>query len=177
MRKVILYIAASIDNFIAKPDGNLDWLTDPVYTLKDEDFGYAALLQSIDTTLMGNATYKEILGFDTPFPYPDTTNYVFTRNKDEPDNEFVKFIAGDIAGFTRELKNQTGKDIWLIGGGQINTVLLEEKLVDRIILTIIPVTLGDGIPMFQKGTVETRFKLEKSQAYENGFVQLIYNTK
>lgn len=178
MRKIVLYIAASIDNFIAKPDGSIDWLNNPEYDpLPGEDYGYGAFCETIDTTLMGNATYQAVLGFDIPFPYPDTTNYVFSRSENKERHEFVQFISGDIAGFTKELKAAPGKDIWLIGGGQINTILLENGLIDKIILTIIPITLGDGIPLFQKGRKETKFVLESNQAFNSGLVQLTLNKK
>ncbi len=178
MRKIILYIAASIDNYIARPDGNVDWLHNPDYALEGEDYGYASFYKTIDTTLMGNSSYQEILGFDVPFPYPDKTNYVFSRSENNEDNEFVKFFSGDIAKFTKQLKEKPGKDIWLVGGGQINTVLLINGLIDKIILTIIPITLGDGIPMFHEGApAETKFDLEKSQAFKSGLVQLTFNKK
>ena len=176
MRKIILYIAASIDNFIARPDGNIDWLNDPDYMIEGEDFGYGKFYASIDTTLMGNATYQEVMGFDIPFPYPDKKNYVFSRSKKEK-VEFVEFISEDIVGFATQLKSQKGGAIWLIGGGKINTFFLENGLIDQIILTIIPITLGEGIPLFQKGTIETKFTFEKSQAYESGLVQLTFNKK
>jgi dihydrofolate reductase len=177
MRKIILYIAASIDNYIAKSDGNVDWLDNPDYDLEGEDYGYAAFYESIDTTLMGNATYQWVLGFDIPFPYPDKKNYVFSRSKKDANDDFVTFVSGDIVGFIEKLKANSGKDIWLVGGGKINTVFLENGLIDQIILTIIPITLGDGIPLFQKGLVETKFALEKSQSFKNGMVQLTFNKK
>ena len=178
MRKIILYIAASIDNYIAKEDGSVKWLDDPDYALPGEDYGYTAFYKSIDTTLMGNATYEEVLGFDVPFPYPDKKNYVFSRSEKESDSEFVEYFSGDIAKFTKQLKEKPGKDIWLIGGGQINTILLINGLIDKIILTIIPITLGDGIPMFHEGSsAVTKFDLEKCQAYESGLVQMTFNKK
>ncbi len=108
MINVILYIAASLDNYIARQDGNVDWLDYPDYQLPNEDYGYPDFYKNIGTTLMGYNTYKIVLGFDVPFPYPDKTNYVFTRSTDKQDNEFVKFISGDIVEFVRQLKN--GKD-------------------------------------------------------------------
>lgn len=171
MRKVILYIAASLDGYIARPDGDTSWLHDDKYTLKGEDFGYGAMLQSIDTTLMGHSTYKVILGFDTPFPYSDKTNYVFSRS-DHPGNEHVTFVRQDPAGFVKELKRQVGRHIWLIGGGQINTALLNAGLIDEIILTYVPVILGSGIPLFAEGAQERQLQVAERQCYENGFVQL-----
>ena len=80
MREVILYSASSLDSYIARTDGRVDWLEYPRFTLPGEDFGYEKFLKSVDTTLMGNNTYQLILGFGGPFPYPDTTNYVFSRS-------------------------------------------------------------------------------------------------
>ena len=176
MRKIVLYIAASIDNYIAKTDGNIDWLEDPSYIVEGEDFGYGKFYASIDTTLMGNVTYQKVLGFDVPFPYSDKKNYVFSRSEKGNDKN-VEYVSGDIVAFTKQLKKQPGKDIWLVGGGKINTVFLEKGLIDQIILTIIPVTLGDGIPLFQKGTAEKKFILEKSESFKNGMVQLAFNKK
>ena len=123
MKKVILYIAASIDGYIARTDGNVDWLHDPDYIVEGDDMGYGAFYASIDTTLMGNATYQEVLGFDVPFPYPDKKNYAFSRSEKEND-ENVEYVSGDIVAFMNQLKTQPGKDIWLIGGGKINTLFL-----------------------------------------------------
>ncbi len=80
MREVILYSASSLDSYIARTDGRVDWLEYPRFTLPGEDFGYEEFLKSVDTTLMGNNTYQLILGFGGPFPYRDTTNYVFSRS-------------------------------------------------------------------------------------------------
>lgn len=177
MRNVILYIAASLDSYIARQDGNVDWLDYPDYQLPNEDYGYPDFYKSIDTTLMGNNTYKMILGFDVPFPYPEKTNYVFTRSTDKQDNGFVKFISGDIAEFVRQLKNGQGQDIWLIGGGQINTLLLNNDLIDKIILTLIPITIGQGIPLFDGKGKETKFTFETSKSYDSGLVQLTFKRK
>ncbi len=176
MKKVILYIAASIDGYIARADGNVDWLDDPDYLVEGEDMGYSDFYASIDTTLMGNATYQEVLGFDVPFPYPDKKNYVFSRSKKEND-ENVEYISDDIVAFAKQLKTQPGKDIWLVGGGKINTIFLENGLIDQIILTLVPITLGNGIPMFQKNSIETKFSLEANKTFPNGMVQLTFNKK
>lgn len=177
MRNVILYIAASLDNCIARQDGKVDWLDDPEFQLPNEDYGYTDFYKTIDTTLMGNNTYEVMLGFNVPFPYPDKTNYVFTRSTDRQDNEFVKFISGDIVEFVRQLKNGQGQDIWLIGGGQINTLLINNDLIDQIILTLIPIIIGQGIPLFNGKRKETKFTLEASRSYDSGLVQLTFKKK
>lgn len=174
MRQVILYIAASMDNYIAKSDGDTYWLHDPEFDSKDEDYGYNALMKSIDTTLMGNATYEVVMGFDVPFPYPDTINYVFSRKNGAQETEHVKFVSEDPVSFVQQLKKNQGKDIWLIGGGQINTLLLNANLVDRVILTIAPLTLGEGIPLFASGLGFHKFKVEETKSYSSGLVQITY---
>ena len=175
MRKVILYIAASLDGYIARPDGRIDWLENEAYKIEGEDFGYSSFLQTIDTTLMGHSTYKVILGFDTPFPYPDKKNYVFSHSE-LPDTEYVQFISTNVAEFVKKLKQSPGKDIWLIGGSQLNTLLLNAALIDEIILTYIPIILGKGIPLFASGASEKLVQLKQSKNFSNGFVQLLLTT-
>jgi dihydrofolate reductase len=172
MRQVVLYIAASLDNFIARTDGNVDWLSLPDFQVSGEDYGYQDFYTTIDTTLMGNSTYKFILDQDVPFPYPDKTNYVFSRSKTNRDTEYVRFISGDIVPFVSQLKQEAGRDIWLIGGGQVNTLLLNNHLIDKIILTLVPMTLGEGIPLFHGTTREVKFSLQSSRSFSSGMVQL-----
>ena len=175
MRKIILYIAASVDGYIARSDGSIDWLEDESYTIKGEDFGYSQFIKPVDATLMGNSTYKGILGFDMPFPYPDKENYVFSRSAhNQQDTEFVKFVREDAVAFVKNLKQQQGGNIWLIGGGQLNTLFLNEGLLDEIILTYIPVILGNGIPLFAAGAHEKKLSVLESKSFENGFVQVRY---
>jgi dihydrofolate reductase len=139
MRKIVLYIAASLDGYIARPDGNIDWLTDKKYNIPDEDFGYSAFIDTIGTTLMGNSTYKAVLGMDMPFPYSDKKNYVFSRSE-HADTEYASFVKDNAVDFIEKLKEQPGKDIWLIGGGELNALVLNAGMLDEIILTYIPIT-------------------------------------
>lgn len=173
MRKVKLYIAISLDGRIAKPDGNLDWLHS-VPNPDNTDHGYAEFISGVDTTLMGNRTYKEVLGFGVEWPYRDKTNYVFTRQKDLRDNEQVKYVNDDIPGFVRKLKEQDGKDIWLIGGGEINTVLLNAGLIDEMLVFVMPVVIGKGIAIFEGDVAETQLKLKDVLQYASGAVRLTY---
>ena len=174
MRQVVLYIASSLDGYIARPGGDISWLNAPEFELPGEDYGYHAFYRSIDTTLMGNATYRAVLGFDVPFPYPDRTNYVFTRSDGHRDTGFVKFISGDIPFFVRKLKDEPGKDIWLVGGGEINALLLQHGLIDRIILTLMPLTLGEGIPLFAPHTAQNRFELVETWPFSNSVIHLTW---
>src|SRR5664279_1394932 len=123
MRKIKLYIAVSLDGKIAKPDGDVKWL-DKIPNPDHLDYGYSDFLKSIDTTLMGNYTYKQLLGFGIDFPYGGKANYVFTRNTELKEDENVKYISTDPVSFVKDLKSSTGGDIWLIGGGEVNSLFL-----------------------------------------------------
>lgn len=171
MRKIKLYIATTLDSFIAKSDGNIDFLNS-IPNPEGLDYGYKDFLDSIDTTIMGNSTYKEILGFGIPFPYPDKTNYVLTKS-DSKDNEFVKFINSDIIEFTKNLLSQDGKDIWLIGGGKINTIYLNNDFIDEMIITMFPIILGDGIRLFENQPNEKKFNLSSIKKFDTGIMQII----
>lgn len=174
MRPLILYIATSTDGFIATEQGDTSWLHDPAFEIPGEDFGYTDLLKNCDTTLMGNSTYKAVLGFDMPFPYPNHQNFVFTKTPPTTSAEFVTFITEAPATFVANLKQQPGKSIWLIGGSQINQLLFEANLIDKIILTQVPKTLNNGIPLFTKtGTLST-FKIQEKVSFLNGFEQTTY---
>jgi dihydrofolate reductase len=168
-----------MDGFIARPDGNIDWLNN-FPNPENLDFGYSEFIQSVDTTLMGNTTYQLVMSFDMPFPYPDKKNYVFTRWKKHADTEFVQFVSEDPAAFVRKLQGQPGGDIWLIGGGKLNGALLEHDLIDELHLHMIPVVLGEGIPLFDGlRSVEKQFIPVGTHSYYNGILELRYqrNTK
>ncbi|PZC46577.1 MAG: Dihydrofolate reductase [Chloroflexi bacterium] len=166
MRRLKLYIAASLDGYIAGPNGEIDWLD----VAGDLDYGYEEFYASIDTTVMGRATYELTLTVEE-YPYAGKTNYVFTRGPLPPDTSHVQFVSDDIAGFVRDLKEQPGEDIWLLGGGQINTIMLNEDLIDDIILTAFPLVLGEGIPLFAAGASRAQFRTVGFEAYETGLTQ------
>ena len=170
MRNLILYSAASLDGYIAGPDHETDWL------FTAGDYGYATFYNSIDTTVSGYNTYKLALSFSS-FPYPDKTNFVFSRHQHSQVNSPVKFIPDDPAEFIRELKNKPGKDIWLVGGGQINTIMLNSYLIDEMIISIHPIILGDGIPLFAGSPVRNDLILTDSLSYPDGLVQVTYKCK
>lgn len=150
MRKLVLYIAASADGYIAGPNGDMSFL-DP-YNDCGSDFGYTELCASVDTTIMGNETYKMITSFDGPFPYSNMANYVLTRDTSKVKDEYVTFLTpnNDIVAEVNALKAMDGKDIWLIGGGAVNKLLLDAGLIDKIILTDMPVELGGGIDLWNR---------------------------
>lgn len=167
MRKLKLFIACSIDGFIARENGDVEWL------FTDADYGYDKFYKTIDTTLMGKNTYKKILTFGE-FPYKDKINYVFAHQA-QPKRDNVEFIQKDATYFVKNLKNKpTGSDIWLIGGGQIISLLHNHALIDEYILAIHPIILGEGITLFDFIHQEQALKLKEHQIYESGLVQLTY---
>ena len=163
MRKLKLYIAASLDGYIAGTNGEIDWLD----VDGDEDYGYQEFCASIDTTLMGNSTYQLTLTVDK-LPDSNMTNYVFTKDSPPPDTDYVNSVTGDIGGFVRTLKQQAGKDVWLVGYGQINTVMLKEGLIDEIILTASPLVRGEGISRFCTGRHAPQFQNRELPSLQYG---------
>jgi len=164
MGKIILYIASSLDGYIARENGDVDWL--PINT----DSGYDNFYKSIDTVIMGKKTYDQILTFGD-YPYKGKKSYVFTRNDSLTKDENVEF-ASNVEEFSRNLVSSKG-NIWLVGGSELFSAFLEHKLVDEIILSIIPTVLGKGIPLFQNINQEANLKLIKTTGY-SGFVELTY---
>ncbi len=146
-------------------NGEIDWL------FTDNDYGYNDFYNSIDTTLIGNNTYKQIFTFGE-FPYPNKTNFVFTRDDSNQDTKAVKFITDDLIEFVKSLKKQNGKDIWLVGGGQINTIMLNADLIDEMILSIHPIILAQGIPLFTDNAKQSHFKTKNCKTFETGLIQL-----
>lgn len=174
MRKLILYIAASIDGYIARENGDLNWLDLPPNHEKS-DYNYNKLIDSVDTTFMGNSTYKWLIAQNIIDPYPGKKNYVFS-NSVQPKSEFVEFINEDPAKFYKKIIRENGQNIWLVGGGKLNSVFLKENLIDEIILSIAPVVIGNGIKLFKEINSDflLQFQLEKSETYKSGFVQITY---
>jgi len=169
-RKIILYIAASIDMYIARENGAVDWLD------QDGEYGYEKFYQEIGYTLMGSKTYEQVLSFGE-FPYKEKTNFVFTREAKKEDNEFVKFVSGDIPSFLKKLKQQATQHIWLIGGGEIIRVCLSNQLVDEMRIFVHPVVLGSGIPLFIPQTKQIDFQLKKVNPFPSGLLELHYQKR
>lgn len=174
MRKTKLYIAVSLNGKIAKPDGGVDWL-DAIANPEQQDYGYSGFYASIDTTIQGNNTYQQIMSWDIEFPYAGKKNYVLTSKKEPKDTEHVEFISENHADFIRQLKKENGADIWLVGGGKTNTLLLNEGLIDEVHIFIMPIILSGGIELFEGIPNETLLKLVQTKSYSTGVVQMIYH--
>lgn len=174
MSIIKLYIATSLDGKIARLNGDVDWL-DKIPHPPNEDYGYNAFYESIGITLMGNNTYKKVLSFGVEFPYKGKTNYVFTKDKIVEKDENVTYVSGDILSFVRQLKEDSEKDIWLIGGGEITALFLDHQLVDELIVFIMPVVLGEGIPLLGALKEDIPLVLKNRKIWEeSGVVELVY---
>ena len=169
-RKVVLYIAASLDGYIATEDHNLDWL----FAVEgDGDNGYTEFFDTVDTILMGRTTYDWVMEHEKgEFPYKGKECYVFSSIKKE-DNEYVTYVSDGVVQLINELKNKDGKIIWLVGGGSLISTFLQEKLIDEIIVTIAPVLVGKGIPLFHNNSFQTPLTLKEINQH-NQFVELRY---
>ena len=173
MRKIKLYIAISLNGKIANPDGTVDWL-ESIPNPEKSDYGYSNFYKTIDTTIQGNNTYKQIVGWGIDFPYADKKNYVFTRDQKLEHTKYVEFVSSNHINFINQLKKESGKDIWLIGGGQLNTMFLNEKLIDEIHVFVMPIVLANGIELFEALPKQTNLKLIDTKTYTSGAVELKY---
>lgn len=173
MRRVKLYIAISLNGYIADANGSVEWL-EKLPNPDKLDYGYSDFYNSIDTTIQGNNTYQQIMSWGIDFPYAGKTNYVFTRKSGLKDTKDVRFISNDHADFVRKLKEQSGKDIWLIGGGQINTMLLNENLIDELIIFTMPIVLPKGIDIFESLLQHRHLELLSTESHSTGAIKSIY---
>ncbi|MDH5380896.1 MAG: dihydrofolate reductase family protein [Cyclobacteriaceae bacterium] len=173
MKKLILYIASSLNGKIARLDGSVEWLEN-IPNPEKTDHGYFEFYKSIDTTLQGYNTYKQILDWGIDFPYKGTKNFVLTSKQDLSPTKDIEFINHDHIEFVKNLKSQQGKDIWLIGGGKTNTILFNAGLIDEIKLYIMPIVIPEGISIFESIPVEKHLKLLASKTYSTGAVELHY---
>ena len=177
MPEVILYIAASVDGYIARPDGAVDWLPPPPEPGAGpaEDYGYSAFIAGVGVALMGRATYEQIRSFGGDYPYPGIEGYVFSRTRAGQRDEYARFVDGrDIPGLIARLQGAQDKNIWLVGGGQLIREFLRLDLIDRIELFLMPLLLGAGIPLFPPATPQRNLHLAGGQTHPNGIAQLTY---
>lgn len=169
-RNVILYIAMSLDGYIARKNGDVDWLegddSEP-----NADFGYDKFYGSIDTVIMGRKTYEQILTFGE-YPYKGTKGYVYTSEKRD-NNEDVEFIDENAAALIAKLRKEDGKDIWLIGGAGVIDEFIKKDLIDEYFITVIPCVLGEGISLFKDNNPEFKLKLLEDKTV-NGMAILHY---
>lgn len=169
-RNLVLFIASSLDGYIATKEESLEWL----FKVEGEgDNGFAEFYETVDTVIMGKRTYDWVMKQDIKeFPYKNKECYVFTRAVVE-DTENVRFVNDDVTDFVHKLKDKEGKNIWIVGGGELLYSFLQEKLVDEFIITVAPTIIGKGIPLFRVGDFQLDLSLKGVRKF-NQFVELHY---
>lgn len=174
MTKIILYIATSQDGFIADKNGGVDWLPQPKDDHDLEAVGYKDFIERIDTILMGRASFQQIMGFGD-WGWPDKQTYVFTSKPMKSKKPYIQVTPDDPVQFVSSLKeHKSGKDTWLLGGARLACSFARDGLIDEIILTIVPQTLEEGIPL---GLNLDDFDLTKENLLIDGIVQKFYLRK
>lgn len=174
MRKVTFGGANSLDNFIARTDYSYDWLM----WSKEAGSIMSAYWKTIDTVLWGRKTYEVAIGQSQgKAQMRGPKNYVFSTTLQQQEHPEVTIVSRDAEGFVRRLKSEPGKDICLMGGGELARPLLEAGLVDEVGFNIHPLLLGAGIPLFHRMSRQINLELLESQIFKNGCVYVKYRVK
>lgn len=170
-RKVILYIAASLDGYIAKPNDDLNFLS--IVQKDGEDYGYADFINSVDTVILGRKTYDWVMTQVPEFPHADKNSYIITRTA-RPAIGKTQFYTGNLKDLVLKLKSEKGKNIFIDGGAEIVNEFLKENLIDEFIISVIPILVGSGTRLFKDGRPEQTLKLLSTKQFEKGLTQLHY---
>lgn len=171
MATVILHISTSLDGYIARADGSIDWLS--VVESPDEDYGYAAFFQSVDALVMGEGTYQQVAGFGH-WPYRGRPCYVFARNELKPKCKDVHFVTGQPAEVIADIEAKGAERIWLVGGAFLAATFMRADMIDEYQLSVVPILLGEGIRLFPPSLPEQVLSVVDSRAYPSGLVQIHY---
>jgi dihydrofolate reductase len=170
-RKVILYIATSLDGYIAKPNDNLDFLS--IVEQEGQDYGYAEFIKTVDAVIVGRKTYDKVIAMGFDFPHADKDAYIMTRTP-RPSIGSVKFYTGNLKSLVTKLKSESGKNIFCDGGAEIVNELLKHNLIDEFIISVIPILLGNGIKLFEDNRPEQKLELVSTKQFNKGLAQLHY---
>lgn len=181
--RVTIHMAASLDGFIARKDGRVDWLeTSDEFVGGDTlDPGFVeAFLQTIDCYVMGSRTYETALGFEAKglgWSYGDKPTFVLTSRDLPRRRDTVEFYSGDLAQFVNGRLRPTFRTIWFVGGGVVSGDCLRLGLADEVRYSVLPILIGDGIPFFEKLDKDIALHLAEVKAYRSGMVELRYEVR
>jgi dihydrofolate reductase len=169
---IVLFIAMSLDGYIARPDGSVDWLAP--FEGAGEDYGYGCLISRVGGLLMGRRTYEQVLGFD-PWPYGTRPVFVLSsRTLPTPGESDVSFVAGSPSDLVTAARRATDRPLWLVGGARLAQSMLAAGLVDELEIALVPVLLGDGISLFGSPAPPGDLALAEARTYRSGLVMLRY---
>ena len=171
--RVSVYIAASLDGFIARTDGSIDWLSS--VERPGEDYGYKAFFDSADALVLGRKTYDAVLGFHA-WPYTGKRCFVATTDPSKASRHGEEFFAGDLAAVLERLGAEGVEHVYL-DGGTVIAQAVKASLVDELTLSIVPVLLGDGTPLAPKIGRDVPLELIEHRAFTSGLVQLRYRVR
>jgi dihydrofolate reductase len=169
MRKVVLSLGISLDGYIARLDGAVDFLFMP------KDYSMAPFFAAVDTAIMGRKTLDAGLKMSGgSLPHSNMPMYVFSQSKPPGERDGVIFVNDTPASFIGKVRERPGKDIWLMGGGELARAFLNADLVDQLHLGVVPVLLGAGIPLFPSGFPQRDFTLIENKTFSKGLTSLRY---
>lgn len=169
----MLYIACSLDGYIAKANDDLSFLNR--VQKENEDYGYSKFIATVDAVIVGRKTYEWVLNQGYTFPHTDKECYIITRSPRAAEGS-VSFYTGDLKELVQGLKEQPGGNIFCDGGAEIVHELLKEKLIDEMIISIVPTLVGSGTRLFKEGRPEQEFELVAADKFDTGLIQLYYKT-
>ena len=176
MRKVTLFIAMSLDGYIADKDGGVDWLNGQEKNGENTDT-YSEFIKTIDTIIMGWNTYHQLTSELSPeeWVYPEQVSFVITH-REIPSTERIRFTSESPCDLVKRLREEEGNGIWICGGASIVRQLMETDLIDTLHISVIPTLLGDGVRLFGPLEKEQKLRLVKTQSY-NGITDLVYEKR
>lgn len=176
MRKLSIFIATSLDGYIAKPNDDLSFLK--LVEKEGEDYGYAEFTSTIDTIILGRKTYDWVLNAigSSHYDNGERNVYVITRTERPAVGKTI-FYTGNLTELVQQLKNGKGKNIYCDGGAEIINELLKNDLVDEFIISVIPILVGNGTRLFKDNRPEQTLELVNAKTFDTGLVQLRYNRK
>ena len=170
-RKIIVYIATSADGYIARPDGDFEWLNNRK-SVKG-DYGIARFYKKVDTAIMGRKTYE--LGVKMgQAGYPGLHNYILSHKPGKPPSPNIEFVNEEIEAFAKRVKRGKGKHVWLVGGSEVIASFLDHGQIDEFIIHVIPLFIGEGIPLIHPRHRDVPLKLLKTRTYSDGVIRLHY---
>ncbi len=173
-RELILYIATSVDGYIAGPGDDLGFLSK--VDKPGEDYGYGAFIATVDTVILGRRTYDWVMKQVTTFPHADKESYIITRSP-RPATGNINFYTGDLTVLVNRLKQKEGKNIFCDGGAEVVHTLLKANLIDELIISTVPVLLGNGTKLFKDGRPMMDLELISSRSFDTGLTQIHYKRK